>query len=98
MLSTQKSFNKQVNIPKNKSPSDIDFARNCSNTTTQTHLEALIKANRAGKILDDRHKVGHHCISWIGRRTDETENIRFKVYKKLVQLLESAEVRKTLGS
>jgi hypothetical protein len=76
---------------------DIDFARDCSNITTRTHLENLIKANKAGKILDDRRRVGHHCISWKGK-TDETENIRFKVYNKLVQVLESAEVRKTLGS
>ena len=76
---------------------DIDFARDCTNITTRTKLEKYIKENDAGEILDDRRRVGHHCISWRGN-TDETENIRFKVYNKLVQILESAEVRKPLGS
>jgi hypothetical protein len=76
---------------------DIDFARDCSYITTRTNLENHIKTNKAGKILDDRRAVGHHCISWKGN-TEETENIRFKVYNKLVQILESAEVRKPLGS
>ena len=71
--------------------------KNLCSMTTRTNLEKLIKANKAGKIVDDRQKVGHHCISWRGK-TDETKNIRFKVYNKLVQILESAEVRKPLGS
>ena len=77
---------------------DIDFARDCSNITTRTNLEKYLRANNMeGNIRDDRSRVGNHCISWDGN-TEETENIRYKVYNKLVQILESADVCKNLGS
>lgn len=40
--------------------------------------------------------MGDHCVSWFGSK--DTKNIRYKVYNKFVQMLESAEVRKSLGS
>ncbi|KAF9304471.1 hypothetical protein BGZ91_008918, partial [Linnemannia elongata] len=49
------------------------------------------------EVVDDLRKVGHHYISW--RNTEEdAKNIRYKVYNKFVQVMESAEVRNSLGS
>ena len=76
---------------------DIDFARDCRYVTTRAILVKHIKDNGAGKIVEDRHKVGDHCVSWRGTKKG-TKNIRYKVYNKFVQALESADVRKSLGS
>jgi hypothetical protein len=76
---------------------DIDFAYDCTRITTRLHVERLLKQTKTTKIVDDVGRVGHHCISWRGRKGD-TKNIRYKVYNKFVQILESAEVRKSLGS
>lgn len=76
---------------------DIDFAQDCGQMTKRQHLEKHIRELDEGKIVNDRKKVGDNCVSWIGNKED-TKNIRFKVYNKFVQQLESAEVRKSLGS
>lgn len=76
---------------------DIDITHDCRRITTRTQLERHIHENNAGKIVDDRFKVGDHCVSWRGNK-ENTKDIRFKVYNKFVQTLESAEVRKSLGS
>jgi hypothetical protein len=77
---------------------DIDFARDCCYITTRGYLVKHITDNKAGTIVKDRHKVGDHCISWKGTKKNGTESIRFKVYNKFIQALESADVRKSLGS
>jgi hypothetical protein len=74
---------------------DIDLARDCRYVTTRMYLERHLKERRVCPI-DDRKRVGDHCVSWMG--TGEAKNIRYKVYNKFVQMLESAEVRKSLGS
>lgn len=74
---------------------DVDFARDCRYVTTRAILQRLVMENEAGTNFDDRSKVGDHCLSWRGT---EHENIRYKVYNKFVQMLESADVRKSLGS
>jgi hypothetical protein len=76
---------------------DIDFARDCKYVTTRAILKRLLEETNAGKVVDDVRKVGHFCISWRAPRKDR-KNIRYKVYNKLAQILESAEVRKSLGS
>jgi hypothetical protein len=76
---------------------DIDFAYDCKYITTRLHVERLLKEGNTTEIVDDVAKVGHHCISWRSLEED-TKNIRYKVYNKFVQILESAEVRKSLGS
>jgi hypothetical protein len=76
---------------------DIDFAYDCKYITTRLHVERLLKEGNTTKVIDDLTKVGHHCISWISLEEDR-KNIRYKVYNKFVQILESAEVRKSLGS
>jgi hypothetical protein len=75
---------------------DIDFAHDCKYITTRVHVQRLLEETNAGKVVDDIRKVGHHCISWRGLQKN-TKNIRYKVYNKFVQILESAEVRKSLG-
>jgi hypothetical protein len=75
---------------------DIDFAHDCKYITTRSHLERHLEDNGITNIVDDRRKVGDYCISWRGSK--KRKNIRYKVYNKFVQLLESAEVRKSLGS
>ena len=76
---------------------DIDFALDCAHITTRAILCKHILENKAGKIVDDRHRVGDHCISWRGTQKDGTENIRYKVYNKFIQVLESSEVRMSIG-
>ena len=76
---------------------DIDFAHDCKYITTRLILERLLRETKAGKAVDDVRNVGHHCLSWRGLPKN-ADNIRYKVYNKLVQILESAEVRKSLGS
>ncbi|KAG0195781.1 hypothetical protein BGX28_000637 [Mortierella sp. GBA30] len=76
---------------------DVDFARDCRYVTTRWILQRHIHDNDAAEIVDDRRKVGDHCVSWRGT-TEETKNIRYKVYNKFIQVLESADARKSLGS
>ncbi|KAI1288809.1 hypothetical protein EDD11_009647, partial [Mortierella claussenii] len=76
---------------------DIDLARDCRYVTTRLHLVKHIRDNNAGEVVEDRHKVGDHCVSWRGTK-GVTKDIRYKVYNKFVQALESADVRKSLGS
>jgi hypothetical protein len=76
---------------------DIDFAHDCKYITTRTYVQRLLRETNAGDVIDDVRKVGHHCVSWRGP-SKERKNIRYKVYNKLVQILESGEVRKSLGS
>jgi hypothetical protein len=71
---------------------DIDFARDCCYITTRAHLVAHINDGKAGKVVEDCHKVGDHCISWKGRKKNGTENSHFKVYNKFIPALESADV------
>ena len=75
---------------------DIDFTRDCRYITTRMYLEMYLKEHGI-RPIDDRKRVGDHCVSWMGNKED-TKNIRYKIYNKFVQMLESAEVRKSLGS
>ena len=76
---------------------DIDFTRDCCYVTSRVVLEGHLQDNGIDRIVDDCKKVGDNCVSWWGS-TDATKDIRYKWYNKFVQLLESAEVRKSLGS
>lgn len=75
---------------------DIDFAHDCKYISTRAHMQSHLEDNGITEVIDDRRKVGDYCISWRGKK--KKKNIRYKVYNKFVQLLESAEVRKSLGS
>ena len=48
-------------------------------------------------IVDDVDQVGNNCISWYAR-TETGILLRIKVYNKLVQMLESVDIRKSIGS
>jgi hypothetical protein len=76
---------------------DIDLTHDCRYISTRQHLSKHLKKNGIRTIIDDRKRVGDHCISWLGE-IDETNHIRYKVYNKFVQMLESAAVRESLGS
>jgi len=76
---------------------DIDMTRDCRYVTERRLVEQHLLRNGITKVIKDRSRVGDHCISWMGS-SDDTKNIRYKVYNKFVQILESAEVRKSLGS
>lgn len=76
---------------------DIDFAHDCKYVTTRYILQKRLRETKVGEVKDDVQKVGHHCISWKDP-TEGAENIRYKVYNKFAQVMESAEVRKSLGS
>jgi hypothetical protein len=78
---------------------DFDIACDCGGITTR----ALVQKYLVGKgvsvedVVNDRSKVGDDCISWISRRKKGLVH-RNKVYNKFVQMLQSCDVRKTLGS
>ena len=76
---------------------DIDMTRDCRYVTERRLVEQHLLRNGITTVIKDRSRVGDHCISWMGS-SDDTKNIRYKVYNKFVQILESAEVRKSLGS
>ncbi|OAQ27923.1 hypothetical protein K457DRAFT_20927 [Linnemannia elongata AG-77] len=76
---------------------DIDMTRDCRYVTERRLVEQHLLRNGITTVIKDRHRMGDHCISWMGS-SDDTKNIRYKVYNKFVQILESAEVRKSLGS
>jgi len=76
---------------------DIDMTRDCRYVTERRLVEQHLLQNGITTVIKDRHRVGDHCTSWMGS-SDDTKNIRYKVYNKFVQILESAEVRKSLGS
>jgi hypothetical protein len=78
----------------------LDFAchthREAPYITTRHFLKDHLDDNGITPINDCR-KVGDHCISWMGN-TDKTANIQYRVYNKFVQMVESAEAHKSLGS
>lgn len=77
---------------------DMDIASDCHYVTTRRILQDYLKSiDPDVDIKDDRRKVGDHCLSWYSA-THKDQTIRCKVYNKFVQLLESAEVRLSLGS
>ena len=78
---------------------DIDMATDCRYVTSRPILQKYLEDKFGDEvdILDDRCKVGNHCLSWFWEVNKE-QKIRCKVYNKFVQMLESAEVRNSLGS
>ncbi len=78
---------------------DLDIASDCRQVTSrpilQKHLEE--KFGDTVEIVNDLSRVGNHCISWI-TATDDGQKVRCKMYNKLVQMLESADVTGSLGS
>lgn len=78
---------------------DMDIATDCRHVTSRPILQQFLQ-DKFGENLDianDLHKVGNHCLSWFGV-TEKDQKVRCKVYNKLVQMLESAEVKMSLGS
>ncbi|MFI5422865.1 MAG: hypothetical protein ACHQWH_02855, partial [Nitrososphaerales archaeon] len=76
---------------------DVDFTHDCQYISTRLQITKQLQEHGIHTIIDDRNRVGDHCVSWMGN-TENTENIRHKVYNKFIQMLECAEVRKSLGS
>ncbi|KAI1288280.1 hypothetical protein EDD11_010018 [Mortierella claussenii] len=78
---------------------DLDMATDCQYVTTRDILRAYLETTMPDEVdfVEDRQKVGDHCLSWF-KSTQSGQRIRCKVYNKLVQMLESAEVRKQIGS
>ena len=48
------------------------------------------------RILMNAHKVGYNCLTWI--ETVSGIQLRYKIYNKFVQMLESESVRKNIGN
>jgi hypothetical protein len=78
---------------------DIDIATDCRYVTSRPILQEYLEEKLGDEIeiVDDLSRVGNHCLSWI-TTTYKDQRIRCKMYNKLVQMLESAEVRMSLGS
>src|SRR5215475_6645177 len=74
---------------------DIDYTIDaCNITTRKALLEHLGQVEVADGGVD---KVGNNCLSWSGIDADG-DRIRYKVYNKFAQVLETQGVRILLGS
>jgi len=74
---------------------DIDIFTDCGGITNRTIVQEYLleKDVSIQSIINDRSKVGDDCISWMvgdGRKN--------KVYNKFIQMLQSCDVRKAMGS
>ncbi|KAF9017115.1 hypothetical protein BGZ52_005334, partial [Haplosporangium bisporale] len=78
---------------------DIDITTDCQYVTTRKILQEYLEQTLEDQveIIHDRNKVGNHCLSWY-MTTHKDQRVRCKMYNKLVQMLESAEVRTSIGS
>ncbi|OAQ23275.1 hypothetical protein K457DRAFT_25176 [Linnemannia elongata AG-77] len=77
---------------------DIDMTHDCRYVSTRTYLERHLKAIEGiSTIVNDHGRVGDHCMTLFAP-ADNAQKIRCKVYNKPVQMLVSADVRKSLGS
>lgn len=77
---------------------DLDMATDCQHVTSRAILQDYLRNLDADTpFVEDRHKVGDHCLSWMST-THKQQEVRNKVYNKFVQMLESAQVRTSLGS
>lgn len=74
---------------------DIDIANDCSGITTRALVQKYLieKGISIQKVVPDRSKVGDDCISWM-----DDKGQRCKVYNKYIQMLQSCDVRKPMGS
>lgn len=74
---------------------DIDVFVDCGGITNREIVQEYLLANDVSiqSIVNDRRNVGDDCISWMvnGKR-------RNKVYNKYIQMLQSCDVRKAVGS
>jgi hypothetical protein len=83
---------------------DIDITQDIPYITNRNIVEKHIlkKGIKKEYIVDDLHKVGKNCISFYSKDplTEFSKGtlLRIKVYNKFVQMLESCDVRSTIGS
>jgi hypothetical protein len=80
---------------------DIDITQDIPYITHREQVkEHILKKGIEQKlIIDDLSKVGRNCISFYNKDPSDKESLlRIKVYNKFVQMLESCDVRTTLGS
>jgi len=78
---------------------DIDIAIDCAGTFSRAEIEQflLLKGVKQNNIFNDVNKNGNNYISW-KMVTSYDISLTFKLYNKFVQMLESSEVRKYIGS
>lgn len=77
---------------------DLDMATDCQYVTSRSILQDYIKSlDPETRFVDDRSRVGDHCLSWM-ITTDKEQEVRCKIYNKFIQMMESAQVRSSLGS
>lgn len=74
---------------------DIDVFVDCRGITNREIVQKHLLENDISiqSIVNDRRNVGDDCISWMVR--DKRRN---KVYNKFIQMLQSCDVRKAMGS
>lgn len=78
---------------------DLDIAVDCAYISTRLIIERYILGQgvEQANIIKDRHSVGDNCISWCSPVKNNL-SMRTKVYNKFVQMLESCDVRSSIGS
>lgn len=77
---------------------NLDITIDVSHISNRKEIsEYLASRHLADTIVDDRRFVGDNCISFM-QETESDERVRIKIYNKLVQMMESNEVRADIGS
>ncbi|KAG0009618.1 hypothetical protein BGZ81_003284 [Podila clonocystis] len=78
---------------------DINVTSDCQYVTTRKILQKYLEDTLEDQveIIHDHNKVGNHCLSWY-MTSPKDQKVCCKMYNKLAQMLESAEVRMSIGS
>lgn len=78
---------------------NIDITQDCVGSFSRAEIVQflLLKNVKFENILNNVKKVGNNCLSWY-MLTSKGIKIRFTIYNKFVQMLESHEVRSYIGS
>lgn len=81
---------------------DIDITVDCALVSSRELITRYIHRHLGINLTDivgDRHRVGDHCISWLCVSTGSDQlDLRIKIYKKFLQMLESTDARSMIGS
>lgn len=79
---------------------DFDYTVDVGFTSSRSEMLDFLSHDvdwNTYRVADRESRVGRYCLSWLGY--DENGNkVRYKIYNKLVELVESKGVRVVLGS
>jgi hypothetical protein len=79
---------------------DLDISLDCAGISDRFVITRFLqtRAINQSQIVKDCQSVGNNCISWYDTTGEDNVPIRTKVYNKFVQMLESSDIRSSLGT